>query len=61
MKFPIQTSLSVVTKLPVCVRSGEKCQKFRKTSTPPKLGKPRINKKQHHHVPSRYITGNFIV
>ena len=27
LKLPIQTSLS----LPVCVRSGENCQKFRKT------------------------------
>ena len=34
LKLTIQTSLSVAAKLQVCVRSGEKCQKFRKTSTP---------------------------
>ena len=33
LKLPIQTSLSVAPKLQVCVRSGEKCQKFWKTST----------------------------
>ena len=33
LKLPIQTSLSVVPKLQVCVRSGEKYQDFRKTST----------------------------
>ena len=33
LKLPIQTSLSVAPKLQVCVHSGEKCQKFRKTST----------------------------
>ena len=40
LKLPIQASLSVAPKLPVCVRSGEKCQKFRKRSTP--LVKPCI-------------------
>ena len=34
LKFAIQTSLSIAPKLQVCVRSGEKCRKFRKTSTP---------------------------
>ena len=34
LRLPIQTSLSVAPKLQVCVRSGEKCQKFRKTATP---------------------------
>ena len=34
LKMPIQTSLPVVPKLRVCVRSGEQCQIFRKTSTP---------------------------
>ena len=38
LKFPIQTSLSVAPKLQVCVRSGEKCQNFRKTNTPPWRG-----------------------
>ena len=33
-KLPIQTSLSVVPTLPVCLRSGDKCESFRKTSTP---------------------------
>ena len=33
LKLPIQTSLSVAPKLPVCLHSGEKCEKFRKTST----------------------------
>ena len=33
LKLPIQTSHSVAPRLQVCVRSGEKCQKFRKTST----------------------------
>ena len=30
----MQPSLSVAPKLQVCVRSGEKCQKFRTTNTP---------------------------
>ena len=34
LRLPIQTSLSVSPKLQVCVRSGEKCQNFSKTSTP---------------------------
>ena len=34
LKFPIQTSLSVAPKLPVSLRSGEKCEKLKKTSTP---------------------------
>ena len=34
LKSPIQTSLSLASKLQVCVRSGEKCQKFRETSIP---------------------------
>ena len=34
LRLPIQTSLSVAPKLQVCLRSGEKCEKFRKTSTP---------------------------
>ena len=33
LKLPIQTSLSVAPELQVCVHSGEKCQKFRKTSS----------------------------
>ena len=33
LKLPIRTSLPVVPKLPVYVRSGEKCRKFRKTNT----------------------------
>ena len=33
LKLPIQTSLSVAPELPVSLRSGEKCQNFRKTST----------------------------
>ena len=33
LKLPIQTSLSVAPKLQVCVHSGEKSQKFKKTST----------------------------
>ena len=33
LRFPVQTSLSVAPKLPVCVPSGEKCQNFSKTST----------------------------
>ena len=33
LKLPIQTSLSVATKLQVCVCLGEKCRIFRKTST----------------------------
>ena len=33
LKLPIQTALSVAPKLPVCLRSGEKLGKFRKTST----------------------------
>ena len=33
LKLPIQTSLSVAPKLPVSLRSGEKCENFRKTST----------------------------
>ena len=31
LKLPIQTSLSVVPKLQVSMRSGEKCQNFRRT------------------------------
>ena len=34
LKLPIQTSLSVAPKLQVSLRSGEKCENFRKTSTP---------------------------
>ena len=34
LKLPIQTSLSVVPKLPVPLRSSENCPNFRKTSTP---------------------------
>ena len=34
LKLPIQTSLSVAPKLTVSLHSGEKCEKFRKTSTP---------------------------
>ena len=34
LKLPVQTSLSVAPKLPVSLRSGEKCKKFKKTSTP---------------------------
>ena len=34
LTLPIHTSLSVAPKLQVCVRSGEKCQNFSKTSTP---------------------------
>ena len=34
LKLPIQTPLSVMPKLQVCVLSGEKCKNFRKTSTP---------------------------
>ena len=34
LTLPIQTSLSVAPKLPVSLRSGEKCANFRKTSTP---------------------------
>ena len=33
LKLPIQTLLSVVPILPYFARSGEKCQKFSKTST----------------------------
>ena len=33
LNLPIQTSLSVVPKLQVSLHSGEKCGKFRKTST----------------------------
>ena len=33
LRLPIQTSLSVAPKLQVCVRSGEKCENCRKTST----------------------------
>ena len=32
--LPIQTSLSVAPELPVCLRSGENCPNFSKTSTP---------------------------
>ena len=35
LKFDIQTSLSVVPKLPVCLCSGKKCENFGKTSTAP--------------------------
>ena len=34
LKLPIQTSHSVAPKLLVSARSGEKCGKFSKTSTP---------------------------
>ena len=34
LKLPIQTSLSVASKLPVSLRSGEKDEKFMKISTP---------------------------
>ena len=34
LKLSIQTLNSVAPKLPVCLRSGEKCEIFRKTSTP---------------------------
>ena len=34
LKLPIQTSLSVAPKLPVCLSSTENCHKFKKTSTP---------------------------
>ena len=34
LKLPIQTSLSVASKLQVCVRACEKCQKCRKTVVP---------------------------
>ena len=34
LKFPIQTLLSVVPKLPVYTCSGEKYENFKKTSTP---------------------------
>ena len=34
LKLPIQTSLSVVPKLLLCVGSSERCQNFRRTSTP---------------------------
>ena len=37
LKFPIQTLLSVVPKLPVYTCSGEKCENFSKTSTPQQL------------------------
>ena len=37
LKLPIQTLHSVTPELQVCVRSGEKCQKFRNTSTPLEL------------------------
>ena len=37
LKLPIQTLLSVVPKLQVFARSGEKCQHFRKISRPPKM------------------------
>ena len=33
LRLPIQTSLSVVPKRQVSLRSGEKCENFRKTST----------------------------
>ena len=33
LMLPTQTLHSVAPELQVCVRSGEKCQKFRKTST----------------------------
>ena len=36
LKLPTQPLLSVAPKLPVYARSGEKCQKFSKTSTAPK-------------------------
>ena len=36
LQLPIQTLLSEAPKLPVYARSGEKCQKFSKTSTAPK-------------------------
>ena len=32
--FPIQTSLSVAPELPDSLRLSEKCENFRKTSTP---------------------------
>ena len=32
--LPIQTSLSVLPELPVCLRSGENCPNFSKTNTP---------------------------
>ena len=38
LKLLIQTSLSVVPKLQVCVRSGEKSPNFSKTSTPLEFG-----------------------
>ena len=34
LKLRIQTSLFVVPKLPVSLSSGQKCENFRKTSTP---------------------------
>ena len=34
LKLPIQTSLPVAPELSVSLHSGEKCEKFRKTSTP---------------------------
>ena len=34
LKLPMETSLSVVPKLPVSLRSGENCENFRKTNTP---------------------------
>ena len=37
LKLPIQTSLSVVPKLPISLRSGEKSENFRKRSTPLRL------------------------
>ena len=37
LKLPIQTSLSVATQLLVSLRSGDKSEKFMKTSTPLRL------------------------
>ena len=42
LKLPIQTLLSVAPKLSVCLRSGEKCENFRKTSTPRGLFHPGV-------------------
>ena len=71
LKLPIQTSLSVVPKFQVCVRSGEKCQIFRKTSTPliniqwqtisQKWNIFRINVDIVSSIPSKLITQIFIL
>ena len=54
LKLPIQTSISLTPKILVSLRSGQKCQNFRKTSTPRRVGASTSGKSwiRHWYVPT---------